>query len=304
MRGVATVLVLLVLVVVAVVGVGALLARFMGPTELAVRERCRAEVPVPGGDGDVYAASFAPDQTATAALVVGVANRRGLPARAGTIGVATAVQESSLRNIDYGDRDSLGLFQQRPSQGWGSAEQVQDPLYATGAFYDALVEVDGWQDREVTDAAQRVQRSAFPEAYGDHEPEGRALASSFYGLSQASLWCELGPVEDPPDDPAAEVERLVAALEVAGPAGWAVTSEPAEHAEGVLRLTVEPAAEPDRARWAVAHTVVALAAAHDVTAVEADGRRWTRESGAAGWAEAGEPGGAGVTVRLATPQAG
>ena len=94
--------------------------------------------------------------------------RRGLPARAASIALATAYQESKLRNLDHGDRDSLGLFQQRPSQGWGTAEQLQDPYYAVNAFYDALVKVDGYQAMRITEAAQKVQRSGFPEAYEDH----------------------------------------------------------------------------------------------------------------------------------------
>ena len=91
--------------------------------------------------------------------------RRGLPARAASIALATAYQESKLRNLDHGDRDSLGLFQQRPSQGWGTAKQIQDPYYATNAFYDALVKIDGYQTMRITEAAQEVQRSGFPEAY-------------------------------------------------------------------------------------------------------------------------------------------
>src|SRR3712207_3574887 len=79
------------------------------------------------------------------------------------------MQESRLRNLDYGDRDSLGLFQQRPSQGWGTPGQVQDPVYAAGTFYDHLVTVPGWDSGRLTDVAQAVQRSGFPEAYQKHE---------------------------------------------------------------------------------------------------------------------------------------
>src|SRR5690606_21975921 len=113
---------------------------------------------------------LAPDQADNAALMGAVALRRELPARAVTIAIATAMQESRLRNIDYGDRDSVGLFQQRPSQGWGTEEQVMDPVYSTNAFYDALVRVEGYQDMAITEAAQAVQRSGFPDAYAQHEP--------------------------------------------------------------------------------------------------------------------------------------
>ncbi|MGY1710686.1 hypothetical protein ACI8AC_14370 [Geodermatophilus sp. SYSU D00758] len=105
------------------------------------------------------------EQVGNARTIAQVGFDRGLPHQAVVIALATAMQESSLRNLPYGDRDSLGLFQQRPSQGWGTPEQVQDPVYAAGIFYDRLVQVPGWEGRRVTDAAQIVQRSAFPEAY-------------------------------------------------------------------------------------------------------------------------------------------
>ena len=110
-----------------------------------------------------------PEQAGNAAIIAGVAWDRGLPDRAVVIALATAQQESGLRNIDYGDRDSLGLFQQRPSQGWGTEAQVQDAVYAAGIFYDRLVQVPGWDSGRLTDVAQTVQRSGFPEAYQKHE---------------------------------------------------------------------------------------------------------------------------------------
>ncbi|MFW3170886.1 hypothetical protein [Geodermatophilus sp. CPCC 206100] len=106
------------------------------------------------------------EQIGNARTIAQVARDRGLPERAVVIALATAMQESGLRNLDYGDRDSLGLFQQRPSQGWGTPEQVQDPVYAAGKFYDGLVRVPNWQTGELTLVADAVQRSAFPLAYG------------------------------------------------------------------------------------------------------------------------------------------
>ena len=106
-----------------------------------------------------------------------------MPARAATIALATAYQESKIYNLEHGDRDSLGLFQQRPSQGWGTREQILDPYYATNAFYDALAKVDGYESMRITEAAQEVQRSGFPEAYADHEADARVLASALTGHS-------------------------------------------------------------------------------------------------------------------------
>ncbi|MDO5503136.1 MAG: hypothetical protein Q4G67_08195, partial [Actinomycetia bacterium] len=102
--------------------------------------------------------SFSPEQMDNAATIVGIAMGRGLPARAGTIAIATAIQESKLRNINYGDRDSLGLFQQRPSMGWGTEEEILNPEYSTHTFYDALVKVPDWENGVVTEVAQEVQR--------------------------------------------------------------------------------------------------------------------------------------------------
>ena len=114
-------------------------------------------------DGDIVYLSTA--QAQNAATIAAVAARRGLPARAVSIALTTAYQESDLTNVRYGDSDSLGLFQQRPSQGWGKPNQVMDPVYASNAFYNALVKIPNYQAMDITKAAQEVQRSAYPSAY-------------------------------------------------------------------------------------------------------------------------------------------
>ena len=124
-----------------------------------------------------------------ASIITGVAVRRGLPARAASIALTTAYQETGIRNLSYGDRDSVGLFQQRPSQGWGTKAQLQDPYYATGRFYDALVKVKGWRTGSINDVAQKVQRSGFPDAYRDHESDGRTLASTLSGERPGGFTC-------------------------------------------------------------------------------------------------------------------
>jgi hypothetical protein len=105
------------------------------------------------------------EQTSNAALIVAIGQARGVPAWGWVIAVATAMQESRLRNLPGGDADSIGLFQQRPSQGWGTLTQLRSPAYQTGKFYDALLAIPGWQAMPATQAADRVQRSAFPSAY-------------------------------------------------------------------------------------------------------------------------------------------
>jgi hypothetical protein len=126
------------------------------------------------------------EQVANAWTIADVGRDRGLPERAIVIALATAQQESRLRNLDYGDRDSLGLFQQRPSSGWGSDAQVQDPVYAANKFYEHLVEVPGWDTGRLTDVAQAVQRSGFPEAYQQWEPMATELAGALVPESPGS----------------------------------------------------------------------------------------------------------------------
>ncbi|MFG2885597.1 heavy metal transporter [Streptomyces sp. NPDC048297] len=136
---------------------------------------------------------FTPEQAANAATIAAVGTGRGMPERAVTIAIATALQESGLRNIEHGDRDSLGLFQQRPSQGWGTERQIMDPAYAAGIFYAHLARVPGYTDLPLTVAAQRVQRSGYPEAYAKHEPDATLLAAALTGYAPASLSCDGRP---------------------------------------------------------------------------------------------------------------
>ena len=129
------------------------------------------------------------DQAQNAATITAVAAKRGLPNHAVTIALAAALQESRLQNLDYGDRDSLGLFQQRPSQGWGTEAQIQDPAYAANAFYKELAKVKNWQTIDITVAAQKVQRSAYPNAYAKWEEEARIVARVMTGEVPAGLTC-------------------------------------------------------------------------------------------------------------------
>ena len=117
---------------------------------------------------------------ANASVIVQVGRDLGIPDYGIVIALATAMQESSLRNINWGDRDSVGLYQQRPSSGWGTVDQIMDPVYATKAFFGGpsnpnpgktrgLLDYSGWDSMALTVAAQKVQRSAYPEAYAKWE---------------------------------------------------------------------------------------------------------------------------------------
>lgn len=116
-------------------------------------------------------------QIDNARLIIGIGRGGNFDDRAIRIALMTALQESSLRNLDAGDRDSIGLFQQRPSQGWGEPTKLNDPVYATKSFYGinpeiknpGLEQIDGWHTMSPTEAAQAVQRSALPNAYEQWE---------------------------------------------------------------------------------------------------------------------------------------
>jgi murein DD-endopeptidase MepM/ murein hydrolase activator NlpD len=118
--------------------------------------------------------TLAEEQMRNAAIVISVGAKMKVPPRGWVIAIGTALQESRLRNLGFlgsrNDHDSLGLFQQRPSQGWGTPQQIMDPQYASRKFYEKLLQVTGWQTMPLTQAAQAVQRSAYPGAYAKHEP--------------------------------------------------------------------------------------------------------------------------------------
>ncbi|MFE7628079.1 hypothetical protein [Streptomyces sp. NPDC057509] len=223
-----------------------------------------------------------PEQAANAATISAVGTTRGMPERAVTIALATALQESGLRNLDHGDRDSLGLFQQRPSQGWGSEKEVMDPVYAAGKFYAHLAEVPGYSRLPLTEAAQRVQRSGFPQAYAKHEPDAALLAAALTGRTPGALDCE------PPRSTAGtgDASKVRAALVRAfgkkvlpGPAPTAGASAPGA-------LTVPVRADRRAARdgapqrgWELAHWAVAQSEALGIDQVAYGGRVWTAGSG-------------------------
>ncbi|MEY9846390.1 cell wall-associated NlpC family hydrolase [Streptacidiphilus sp. BW17] len=140
-----------------------------------LEEGGKGTVSVPGLDDPA-------EQVPNAKTIAATGVAMSIPARGQIVALATALQESGLRNLPYGDRDSLGLFQQRPSQGWGTASEILDPVHASTAFYTALEKVSGWQSMTVTQAAQAVQQSGFPDAYAKWEPLATALQKAIAPL--------------------------------------------------------------------------------------------------------------------------
>jgi peptidoglycan DL-endopeptidase CwlO len=171
------------------------------------------------------------EQRGNASTIIGVAKGMGLPPRAWLIGLATAMQESGLRNLGYGDRDSLGLFQQRPSQGWGSPAQVSTPTYAATAFFQHLQAVPGWDKLPVTVAAQTVQRSAFPDAYARWAGLAAKLVLALAGVSDPS-GCGSGGVTLAPGRVSSAVSFALAA--VGKPYVWGATGPGAYDCSGLM----------------------------------------------------------------------
>jgi hypothetical protein len=136
--------------------------------------------PTPSG-GWASVDGFDSEQVSNAATIVSVGMQVGVPVRGWVIAVATALQESALRNLSGGDQDSVGLFQQRPSQGWGTPQQLYDPVYASTKFYQKLLTVPGWQAMPLTDVAQAVQRSVYPDAYAKQEQPATVLVVAIVG---------------------------------------------------------------------------------------------------------------------------
>ncbi|MGN6089905.1 MAG: hypothetical protein ACTHNT_11510 [Actinomycetales bacterium] len=251
------------------------------------------------------------EQAQNAATIAGVGQKLGVPPHATTIALAAAYQESDLRNLDHGDRDSLGLFQQRPSQGWGTPQQLQDPVYAATAFYRALVKVPGYLTLPVTQAAQRVQRSGFPDAYGDHEQDARVLASALRGQKPAAFSCRIPTPEGPRQSEGAsgltpraaavraELTRVFGSLPLGGFAPGGVSTghmEGSAHYDGraidVFFRPVGDATQHARG-WTVAEWAVAHADALKIATVIYDDRIWTAARSEQGWRAYAAPSGPG-----------
>ena len=268
---------------------------------------------VASADGGAVSYEFTPEQAVNAATITAVGTARGLPERAVAIALATALQESGLRNITHGDRDSLGLFQQRPSQGWGTAKEIQDPTYSAGEFYDHLVKVSDYSRLPLTVAAQRVQRSGYPQAYAKHEPDAVLLAAALTGHAAASLTCEGRPGDTPAGGPDAVRAALVRdfgrdVLDVAGAevrrkgAGPSPSPSPTATTAAELRTVTLPvpsvtgkaAGSTVRQRgWQLAQWAVANASALHIENVSFAGRRWTAGNTDSEWRPVGSDKGAG-----------
>ncbi len=232
----------------------------------------RGSGPLPDPEGCTASAAgrkvfLSTEQAENATLISAIAIQRDLPARAASIALATAYQESKIRNLGHGDRDSLGIFQQRPSQGWGTQAQIQDPVYAINKFYDALEKVDDYQSKRITVAAQEVQRSGFPEAYEQHAPDARALASVLTGYSTGGRFnCVVQETSGN-----TRISRTMGLLDDAYGTSIQVTRL-SERRELVIRAS--GGHDPERMSWSVAQFLIAHGKAQNIRTVSIAGQTW------------------------------
>lgn len=225
------------------------------------------------------AVSLDTEQANIAATIAGVAVQEHLPGHALTIAYATAMQESHLHNLTYGDLDSVGVFQQRPSEGWGTPGQLEDPVYATTKFFSALVRVPGYLEMPVDQAAQAVQRSADGSAYSQYDPMASALTSAFTGQWPRSVWCWYTPGPPPKTNLTGAAQALA---DTFGP--------PGRH-QAVIRFTTFRSGKSwgaavrvrSAAAWTVASWLVTHAQVYGLSDVRYDGYEWQTAKGSQGW---------------------
>jgi hypothetical protein len=248
---------------------------------LAISKALHVQFRVPGSssclvhDGK-FDVPLDPGQAGIAATIAGVAAHRSMPVRAVTIAYAAALQESDLQNLPYGDRDSVGVFQQRPSAGWGRRRQLLNPVYASTRFFAALAAVPRYQRLPIYQAAQAVQHSADGRAYSQYAPQGAAMADGFSGLRPHAVWCWYsGPIRGR--------ARLAAAqADLRGTFG---------------RLAIRHVGDPlakvgvrtDAAGWAVAAWLVSHADSLKLRRVAYQGYQWTAARGHKGWVAVPRP---------------
>ncbi|WP_328731537.1 heavy metal transporter [Streptomyces caniferus] len=262
------------------------------------------------GQGDAEAYELSPEQAANAATISAVGSSRGLPERAVTIALATAMQESGLRNIDFGDRDSVGLFQQRPSQDWGTVQKIMDPVYSAGEFYRHLANVPGYSRLPLTVAAQKVQHSGYPQAYAKHEANAAQLTGALMGRDRGAMTCtESRPVDSRAGGAAKVREKLLRefgprVLPRAGSAAGGRTAGDGRSVTIPVRAAGAMAAgDVQRRGWELATWAMAHSAELHVEQISYAGRTWTAADSGKGWQQKpGSSAAAARDVRIITEQ--
>lgn len=221
--------------------------------------------------------SLDPDQASIAGTIAGVAYRQHVPEKAVTVAYATAMQESHLHNVNYGDRDSVGVFQQRPSEGWGTAQQLKDPVYAATKFFEALVQIPGYQRMPVYTAAQEVQHSADGAAYQQYQQFAELLSRAFTGQASGGVWCWYAPA------PKVTANLPLAQQQLTRTFGQLDASNPQADPGSQVARTMSVRAATTGVGWSMAAWSVAHAEDYGIRAVRYAGYEWQAASGTSGW---------------------
>ena len=254
-------------------------------TYLAVRSLAPVIVPVLSGSGCSAASTHQSvlldtQQASIAATIAGVAHQESMPRQAVTIAYATAMQESKLHNLDYGTSDSVGVFQQRPSQGWGPARKLENPVYAATKFFHALKSVQGYQTMPVYQAAQAVQRSADGSAYMQYQRMATEMAGAFTGQRQHAVYCWSTAAGPRHPNVAAITQGLASTFGET----TAELGRPAQH-----HTMLVPVGRP-KLGWTVASWLVTHASTYGIHQVRFGGYQWRASAGTKGWVrDAGAP---------------
>jgi len=229
------------------------------------------------------AVALDPQQAQIAATIAGVAYHRGMPSRAVTVAYATAMQETHLHDPSYGDRDSVGVFQQRPSQGWGPASKLISPVYASTRFFQALAQVHGYRQMPVYKAAQAVQHSADGYAYQQYQTLASQLTPAFTGTAPRGVWCWPGARNH-------ATARLNPARRAVVRAFGPLAARKAASGGDAPSLSV--LVPQSSVGWAVAAWLVTHAGQFRLHEVRYAGFRWPAPPGHPGWVkDAGAPAG-------------
>lgn len=231
---------------------------------------------VTGQDGGVLTMSS--EQAVNASIVAAVSVERDMYPQAATISLATVAVESNYYNLAYGDRDSAGLFQQRPSQGWGTAEEVQDPVNASNSFYNHLQAIKNYQNLAVGETAQRVQQSGYPDRYQQQADNAKRWADAYIGTTEASVSCVVSenlPTTDQSttlkDELTADFGGAVKVQEVNGNLKVTSTGKYTGN-DSLSKDAANRAVLNAVANWAVTH-----ASSYSLNGVEFDGKMWSRD---------------------------
>lgn len=240
--------------------------------------------------GDHQSILLDAEQGSIAATIAGVAHRQAMPRVAVTIAYAAAMQESKLHNLNYGDRDSVGVFQQRPSEGWGPRKDLEDPIYASTKFFRALKAIRGYRKMPVSQAAQAVQHSADGTAYTQYAKMAAAMTPAFTGQRGHGVYCWSGSASRAPADATGITSGLGSTFGVVVTRAVTGQRDSRGSSAGGNSTRLQVRIGPPRFGWEVASWLVTHASRYHIHQIRYSGFEWRAAASNKGWArDAGAP---------------